>query len=119
MDHVNHLKHGKRHPLLLSPSQTFMVFTALFAGNAILLIALVRGAAQNEVALESIARAAELERLHEAEQAQKVRPPKVAPPETIPDARASGLQVSLPEGWKWRGCRASDTGSEVEILLGQ
>lgn len=118
---LKYLQHGKRAPWLLTTNQTFQVFAALFACNLALLLAIVHGTLEHKGALESIARTAELARLSEAENEKKTPPPPVviAPPATIPDARASGLQISLPVGWKWRGCRASDTGDSVEILLGQ
>ena len=106
------LKHGKQHPWLLSPTQTFQIFAVVFGCNVSLLIALVHGAGQNQNALESIAKSAELSRIRE--EAQKPLMP--APGESRPPA--SVLRVSMPEGWRWRGCQVSGAG-DVEILLGQ
>lgn len=105
------LKHGKRHPWLLSASQSFQLFAALFACELALLIAMVHEAGRNRNVLESIAKSAEAARIREAEKT-------VESAFQEKSSARSVLRISMPESWKWRGCRASDSGDSVEILLG-
>lgn len=104
------VKRGLRNPLLLSTMQTYLFSGVVFACNVGVLIAVLLGVSKNEEALADVARAAE-----HWTAAKPVEPPRKE--ETLPrkpSATERSLQISAPEEWQWRGCRALDSGG-IEV----
>lgn len=113
---MKHLDHGKRYPWLLTLPQTYMLWGVVLAANVAILVALVLGASENEEALATIARAAELATPPEPPHIEP-EPPRKDQPSTEPGGTAERtLRVSVPADWHWTGCRASES-TGVEILF--
>ena len=112
------VKTVRRRPLLLSPAQNYVLFGIFFLGNVAVLIALILGAAKNKSALDSIALAAEVAKVQEREAERPAVHVYDAPSIPAPEfSRPSpSFLVSVPPGWRWKGCRMLDEGA-VEVSL--
>lgn len=109
----------RHRPLLLSPAQNYVLFGIFFLGNVAVLLALLFGAAQNRVALESIAHEAEVSYVRESEAVRptvRVYDAPPAPPPPSFTGTSPAFRVSVPPGWQWKGCRMLDEGA-VEVSL--
>jgi len=114
-----YLQHGRTNPLLLTPLQSYGLFAALLLSSSAVLVALLMGTTEHREALEAIARSAESARAEAAVAVEE--PPETTTyrgqrPPSPATAGEQSLQISVPEGWQWRGCRVASP-DKIEILL--
>ena len=118
-------KPGRRSPLLLSPVHNLWLFGLLFASYGLVLAALLWATSEHKEALERIAQLAVLDQERkvveeavavEAERGQGYYEPPIRERDVLGVPASDAIRVSVPTGWRWKGCTVED--GYVEVQLG-